>query len=302
MLPTTDPVQGGPGGIANEQAQKLANRTQWLKGKVDQLLGGDMQLKDAVSLSSNTTLTAAHMGAFIELTGSSSLTITLPDFDGVDGLKDGQAVIIKNNTTGVNACTVTNTDAATMKVDGDNGSGGSGFSFRGRDTAIIIYRANQSNPTTVVGTYHVILIKGDQTPIGTIIMHGANTAPDGYIECDGSAISRTTYARLFQVIGTTFGAGNGTTTFNLPDMRGYFARGWANTSSVDSGRAFGSTQQDELKSHQHIMKKINRQTGTSATGFFAMDDNGTDGSENTEATGGTETRPKNVALLYVIKY
>lgn len=301
QLATTDPVQGGPGGIANEQAQKLGNRTQWLKSKVDTLLAGDMQFKDAASLSSNTTLTASHTGAYVRLTGSNALTITLPDFDSADGLKDGQAIIIQNNTTNINASTIATGDAGVILADGEFGQSATGLSLRGRDTAIIVYRANQSNPT-LVGTYHAIVIKGDSTPVGTIIMHGANTAPDGYIECDGSALSRTDYKRLFDTIGVTFGAGNGTTTFNLPDMRGYFPRGWANASSNDSGRVFGSTQTDELKSHYHTMKKINRQTGTSATGFFAMDDNGGDGSENTESTGGTETRPKNVALLFVIKY
>jgi microcystin-dependent protein len=301
QLATTDPVQGGPGGIANEQAQKLANRTQWLKGKVDQLLGGDFQFKDAVALSSNTTLTAAHTGAFVRLTGSSNLTITLPAYNSADALKDGQAIIIKNDTTSITASTIATSDAGAMIENGDF-TGSTGIALRGRDTVIIVYRANPSNPGGAVGTYHAIVIKGDSTPVGTIIMHGANYAPDGYLTCDGTAISRTTFKRLFETIGVTFGTGNGTTTFNLPDMRGQFARGWNDTASVDSGRTFGSTQADELKSHNHIVKKINRQTGTSAQGFFAMDDNGTDGSENTEVTGGSETRPKNVALLFVIKY
>jgi microcystin-dependent protein len=301
-LATTDPVQGGPGGIANEQAQKLGNRTEWLKSKVDKLLAGDMQLKDAIALTSNTTLDATHMGAFVRLTGTSNLTITLPHFDdATNGLKDGQAIIIKNDTTNVNGSMIVTADTGVILADGEFGQSAIGLNLRSRDTVIIVYRANASNPT-LVGTYHAIVIKGDSTPVGTIIMHAANTAPDGYIECDGSVLSRTMYKRLFETIGVTFGAGDGSTTFKIPDMRGYFARGWNNGALVDSGRTFGSTQADELRSHFHTVKKINRQTGTSATGFFAMDDNGTDGSENTETAGGTETRPKNVALLYIIKY
>lgn len=56
-------------------------------------------------------------------------------------------------------------------------------------------------------------------PIGTILDYAGNTIPDGYLECDGSAVSRTAYPRLFAAIGTLWGAGDGSTTFNLPDLR-----------------------------------------------------------------------------------
>jgi hypothetical protein len=64
------------------------------------------------------------------------------------------------------------------------------------------------------------------TPTGSVIWYAANAAPTGYLEADGAAVSRTTYAALFTAIGTTFGAGDGSTTFNLPDLRGEFIRGW----------------------------------------------------------------------------
>ncbi|MEM7047818.1 MAG: tail fiber protein [Pseudomonadota bacterium] len=79
-------------------------------------------------------------------------------------------------------------------------------------------------------------------PPGTIIMWAAATAPQGYLPCEGAAISRTTYADLFDVIGTTYGEGNGTTTFNLPDFRGEFARGWDHNRGIDPERTFGSSQ------------------------------------------------------------
>lgn len=142
-----------------------------------------------------------------------------------------------------------------------------------------------------------------RTAPGSVIAYAANKTPvGGWLKCDGTAISRTRYARLFYEIGTTYGVGNGSSTFNLPDLRGEFIRGFSDgRAGVDSGRVFGSAQADELKSHFHTMKKYNRSTG-SGSGFFAMDDNGTDGSENTEATGGAETRPRNVAMHYFIKF
>ena len=70
------------------------------------------------------------------------------------------------------------------------------------------------------------------TPTGTIITFTVTTAPAGYLKCNGAAISRTTYAKLFAAIGTMYGAGDGATTFNLPDMRDRFAEGAGGTYSV----------------------------------------------------------------------
>jgi microcystin-dependent protein len=63
-------------------------------------------------------------------------------------------------------------------------------------------------------------------PPGSLMAYGASTAPTGWLLCDGSAVSRTTYATLYGVIGTTWGAGDTTTTFNVPDLRGQFVRGY----------------------------------------------------------------------------
>lgn len=77
---------------------------------------------------------------------------------------------------------------------------------------------------------------------GSMEIWTSTSVPDGYLECDGRAVSRTTYAVLFTVIGTVFGVGDGSTTFNLPDMRGEFIRGWDNGRGIDLGRTFGSYQ------------------------------------------------------------
>lgn len=70
-------------------------------------------------------------------------------------------------------------------------------------------------------------------PAGVILYFANTTVPTGWLFCDGSAISRTTYANLYSVIGSTYGVGNNSTTFNIPDLRGQFLRGWSgNTSTV----------------------------------------------------------------------
>lgn len=68
-------------------------------------------------------------------------------------------------------------------------------------------------------------IAGDTLPIGSIVPYGSTTAPANWLVCDGSAISRTTYAELFAIIGTSYGAGDGSTTFNLPNLKGKVAVG-----------------------------------------------------------------------------
>ncbi|WP_052699841.1 phage tail protein [Martelella endophytica] len=83
-------------------------------------------------------------------------------------------------------------------------------------------------------------------PPGTGSTWYTNEPPAGWLECDGALISRTAYAGLFAAIGTTFGGGDGATTFKLPDLRGEFLRGWDHGRGVDAGRAFGSFQKGTL--------------------------------------------------------
>jgi microcystin-dependent protein len=84
----------------------------------------------------------------------------------------------------------------------------------------------------------------DAVPTAAIFAFPAITIPSGYLECDGSAISRTTYADLFAVIGTSYGAGDGSTTFNLPDYRGEFLRGFDNGANNDPDAAIRTDRGD----------------------------------------------------------
>lgn len=81
----------------------------------------------------------------------------------------------------------------------------------------------------------------ERIPTGVMMDYAATTAPTGWLLCDGSAVSRTTYADLFTLIGTAFGAGNGSTTFNLPDLRGRVAVGLDNLGGTAASRVSGGT-------------------------------------------------------------
>lgn len=83
-------------------------------------------------------------------------------------------------------------------------------------------------------------------PAGTIIQSASKSTPNGYLKCNGASISRVSYQKLFGVIGTTFGSDDNS-TFKLPDLRGRFIRGFSDGSSIDSGRAFGSSQNDAIR-------------------------------------------------------
>ena len=135
------------------------------------------------------------------------------------------------------------------------------------------------------------------TEVGTIIPFAAQTVPDGWLECDGSIISRIDFSDLFDVIGEVYGAGDGSTTFQIPDLRAEFVRGWDNSRGVDPSRAFGSNQSDDFASHTHI---VSTTAGAQGGTFGTLA--GNTGSVQSGPTGGTETRPRNVALLYCIKY
>ena len=164
-----------------------------------------------------------------------------------------------------------------------------------------LQHASAASPAIVLASNGTVTFPsggGGLIPSGAVFYFAASTAPTGYLKADGTAISRTTYADLFAVVGTTYGSGDGSTTFNLPDLRGEFLRGWDDSRGVDSGRTFGSFQADEFKSHTH---PYDANRGSSDYGGS----NNASGSPNngtTSATGGTETRPRNIALLACIKY
>jgi hypothetical protein len=155
------------------------------------------------------------------------------------------------------------------------------------------------------------------TPAGAVQFFAMSTAPVGWVKANGAAVSRALYANLFAAIGTTFGAGDGKTTFNLPDLRGEFLRGWDDGRGVDSGRQNGSRQGDAIR---NITGACSGARGVVLDGFFgAFFDNGSrDAVAATSVEGvfynddfcfdasrvvptANENRPRNIALLACIK-
>lgn len=176
----------------------------------------------------------------------------------------------------------------------------------------------------------------DTVPVGVPLPFTGTVAPAGYLLCDGSSLSRTTFATLFAITGNAFGTVDGT-HFNIPDLRGYFLRGLSGASGRDpdassrtamnaggnTGNNIGSVQADQFFFHTHIqnphMHTIGGggrnivSTGTPGSGAV-LDANVSGGAVNysypntdaetavNQGSGGNETRPLNAYLNFIIKY
>jgi microcystin-dependent protein len=148
-------------------------------------------------------------------------------------------------------------------------------------------------------------------PVGSFLWHTASTVPTSYLEANGAAISRSTYASLFAVIGTTYGAGNGTTTFNVPDVRGYFVRGYDNGRGVDTSRVFGSNQvathvgvigDSRTTQQQEAQTQGDSVTVSPAETYFIMSGYQNTSGSTTGPGNFVGARPINIAFLPCIKY
>lgn len=166
-------------------------------------------------------------------------------------------------------------------------------------------------------------------PTGAIMPFAMNSAPSGWLAANGAAVSRTAYAALFTAIGTTYGTGDGSSTFNLPDLQGYFVRGAGTNSDGTAAGTFGAKQADAVISHTHSGTTSNDSPdhthqntgpngGANGTGSGGQSSAWSGGQTYTTSgastrhthtfttsgqspAGATETRPKNIALLYCIK-
>ena len=183
----------------------------------------------------------------------------------------------------------------------------------------------------------------DSVPTGCVFCRAAAIVPAGYLECNGAAVSRTTYSALFAVIGTTYGSGNGSSTFNLPDLRGEFIRGYDNGRGVDSGRGMNNPQGSSNQSHNHSYGnagitvsganhrhnargfslqpsvasvaitlgsgqsyQIGYRTSDSGSTNQAILNSGNLSMSGTVGitinnTGGNESRPRNISMMYIIR-
>jgi microcystin-dependent protein len=253
--------------------------------------------------SASYTTVASDNGALINVDASSgNLTINLL---AATTANDGHLLAIKKSDSSSN--TVTLDPNSTETIDGatilvlENENDSALIMCDGMNWQVLAHKSASSATTSGFEA----MAAGIPTPWLT------NTAPTYTLAMNGQNVSRTTYSNLFAAISTTYGVGDGSTTFTLPDWRGEFIRGWDNTVGNDPdaasrtdrgdgtmGDSVGTKQTDEFKSHTH-----NSNDGTTKNGGFQYTTGsgwyGTKTSPTT-ATGGNETRPRNVYVNWVI--
>jgi len=185
---------------------------------------------------------------------------------------------------------------------------------------------------SISASYSPVL--GDSLPVGAIMGFGATTAPSNWLECDGAAYLTASFSELYAAISSSNltasfgylcdGFGNRNSSgyyFKMPDFRGEFLRGWDNNRGIDSSRVFSSRQNGSVQQHKHLYPLSNADTiglfGEGGSGIYPGTDNhGNDGklwftndgttysgaSPNTTGVVTSETRPRNVAIMWCIKY
>lgn len=345
QLETTDPVEGGAGGIANRQAQELTNRTKWLYDQNTTRLLRNAQARSNVVLAGKYDSATGEYNALsapasntLRLAADVSFPFIVSAMAGYDVL--GEIVEIAATEANIELNTAAFADGTYLAIVTYQGAGvglelyyciesryyatpfetsatspslwynpangvshtGDGGSWTASRAVVVGRFVKSGGSITTVETFpYRQPYYDEETVAGTVATFAANKEPrGGWLYCNGEAISRAIYRNLFNAIGTTYGVGNGATTFNLPDLRGEFIRGFDGGRGVDAGRVFGSSQADEFKEHRHDVRGEILLTG--AGGGFTTINSAEPVVTQVEPEGGTETRPRNVAMHYYIKY
>jgi hypothetical protein len=309
---TSDPVLGGENGIDNVPTRQLANRTKWLKdNKLDKSATATNAANAELAKRALTAdkLTNARKVGGVAFDGSADI-----DLPGVN--KPG------NQNTSGNAATASKLfkpcKIGGVVFDGTRDIDLPGVNIKGNQhtfgnagSAFRLYNPRKINGVSFDGTQDI-----NVTPAGAIMYFAMDAAPVGWLKANGAVVSRTLYANLFAAIGIRFGAGDGKTTFNLPDLRGYFLRTWDDGKNIDSGRILGSEQGDAIRNIKGYCSGGQVYFDSFTGPFF---DNGKRDAVDANAQGkinmtddisfdasrvvptANENRPKNIALLACIK-
>lgn len=193
----------------------------------------------------------------ITMTDSTTATFTVKNGKGISNIAKTSTSVLEDT------YTITYNDSTTSTFKVKNGRGISSIAktstVGAKDTYTISYNDNTTSTYDIMNGI-------DGTPVGAIIPFGSTTVPPtGWLACDGSAVSRTTYAALFDVIGTTYGTGDGSTTFNIPDLRGRVATGKSASGTFSTMGATGGAETRKITSanlptHTHSYDKSKNET------------------------------------------
>ena len=236
-------------------------------------------------------------------------TFTFQSATNTSAVIDGQSIILRNNLANSKGLTLSPPNAMAANYT-------------------VTLPALPASATSIVtidtsGNMAATINSNSITPTGVLLPFAGSSAPSGFLFCDGSAISRSTYAALFAVISTTYGAGDGSTTFNVPNTQGVFLRGAGSQviSSVTYSTTAGTVQGQLTKlptnawttsdpgAHTHQYSSVSgtgtnavpAQSATGAPGPLNIATGGSGAHTHTIGGGDAETRPANIGVNYIIK-
>ena len=245
QLEVTDPAQGGAGGVLNRQAQALLNRADYLNNQLQAVVQALMGKAPLVHQHDAGAIISGVLDpARIPVLPSQNTVISPGDLTALTS--DQQALIVQG-------VIVTTTDGWRWVF---TGSGDKTLKTSYIQLADITpdWSVIQNKPSSFPPSSHqhsMQDITGLQAamalPPGLVQPFAGSSVPIGYLMCDGSAIQRAQYAGLFTAIGTTYGSGDGSTTFNLPDLRGRFPLSSGHGAGL-SARSLGNTGGEETSS------------------------------------------------------
>jgi microcystin-dependent protein len=278
------------GGDASGNNLDLWSTNHATKGKIRAIDSFEAQSQLLLSGTSTPAQLAADQNDYAP-SGAATATVIMQDVDttprtitGLAGGGAGRFMIIRNTTSGSSSGTIILAHESTSSSAANRFTCPSGVDFDigpGR-SAFLRYDATSSR--WLVETDHEI-------PAGSMMMWTTTTAPPGWLVCNGSAVSRAQYVRLFKVIGTQFGIGDGSSTFNLPDMQQRVPMGYRQSTSE-----YALADQYGSDSHSHTANVAAASAGRQ------------NGPNMVSTTGDSVTvqsadhRPKYTVLLFIIKY
>lgn len=324
QIEQTDPVVGGPPnlvqgqGITNVPHQALANRTAWLKAQIETL---QQTLTDLTNGAPGAMDTLNELAAALGDDPNFAATVLAE----IGALKTPVASPVADDTAldAVNATSVLT--AAQGALSPPLAIGGT-IEHTELSDGSAIQKAYRITPAGVFLTKHIRTRRvgvwsdwtADGPDIGDLVIQTYDTVLLDRLEASGAIMSRASYADLYDRIGTTYGAGDGATTFGTLDARGEFLRGWDNGRGIDAGRSLGSFQLDALQQHRHGFNRNSAGTGNGVIAQPALYDPGNNYSGHLGSfaqEGGpiysyndhgyrvaSETRPRNIAQMFCIKF
>lgn len=244
-----DPVAGGVSGPVNLLGKALANRTKWLKAQIEAILSSLSALQALIGSTSmnDVLLKAQNLGDVPDKAAARSNL-------GVASSSHNHNITYLQKTQ--NLFDVDNADTARANLNVSDihfVSSPPGVEL-GKNGDIAIQEIVNATPVMYKkenGVWVPVINSQNTEFPGVFKWFAGPTVPSGYLKCNGQAVSRVTYSALFTAIGTRYGLGDGSTTFNLPDVRGNAVRGYDDGRGLDPGRALGSEQTDQNKGHTH---------------------------------------------------